>query len=136
MQLKKTLHQGKPACIAWNQSGSSYISEVYARAGFDGVIIDLEHGPFSLETTAHHCQAMQCSDSTPLARVVSDDAGIIKRVLDTGIYGLLIPQIDTMEQAIEAVSATKYPPQGMRGVAGSTRAAGFGQQSYDLLSTF
>ncbi len=128
MKLKEKLQRGEKACVAWNQTGACYTSEIFARAGFDGVIIDLEHGPFSLETTVHHCQALSCCEATPLARIADDSPSLIKRVLDTGVHGLLIPQIGTAAQARNAVAATKYPPQGMRGVAGSTRAAGFGHE--------
>ncbi len=133
MLVKQKLQQGKQVCIAWNQSGSNYISEIFARAGFDGIIIDLEHGPFSLETTAQHCQAIQCSNATPMARVVDRHTSTIKRVLDTGIYGLLIPHISSVTKAKQAIAATKYPPEGVRGVAGSGRAAGF---THDAIQYF
>lgn len=134
MILKKKLQLGQKAAVAWNQTGACYASEIFARAGFDAVIIDLEHGPFSLESTVHHCQALSCSDATPLARIADDSVSLIKRVLDAGIYGLLVPQIESAEQARGVVAAAKYPPQGIRGVAGSTRAAGFGHEPLKYLS--
>ena len=134
MTFKSKLQRGQKAALAWNQTGAAYTSEIFARAGFDGVIIDLEHGPFSLETTMHHCQALSCCDAAPFARIADDSASLIKRVLDTGIHGLLVPQVETAEQARGVVAATKYPPQGIRGVAGSTRAAGFGHRPLDYLS--
>ena len=134
MTLKKKLQLGRKAALAWNQTGASYTSEIFARAGFDGVIIDLEHGPFSLETAMHHCQALSGSDATPLARIADDGVSLIKRVLDMGIYGLLVPQIENAEQARGVAAAAKYPPQGIRGVAGSTRAAGFGHNPMEYLS--
>ena len=129
MLIKQKLQQGKQVCVAWNQSGSNYISEIFARANFDGVIIDLEHGPFGLETTIQHCQALQCSDTTPMARSTDGHKSTIKRILDTGVYGLLIPHISNVEEAKQAIAATKYPPEGIRGVAGSHRAAGFTHES-------
>ena len=134
MVFKKKLQLGQKVVVAWNQTGACYTSEIFARAGFDGVIIDLEHGPFSLETTAHHCQALSGSDATPLARIADDSVSLIKRVLDTGIYGLLVPQIESAEQVRGVVAAAKYPPVGIRGVAHSTRAAGFGHEPVKYLS--
>ena len=128
MTFKSKLQRGQKAALAWNQTGSAYTSEIFARAGFDGVIIDLEHGPFSLETTMHHCQALSCCDAAPFARIADDSVSLIKRVLDTGIHGLLVPQVENAEQARGVVAATKYPPQGIRGVAG------FGHRPLEYLS--
>ena len=96
-------------------------------------MVDLEHGPGDIITLAGQAQAMKATSAVPLARASWNDFVQAKRILDAGAYGILFPYVNTAEEARAAVLACKYPPQGMRGVAGSPRAAGYGQNSLEYL---
>jgi 2-dehydro-3-deoxyglucarate aldolase/4-hydroxy-2-oxoheptanedioate aldolase len=104
-----------------------------SRAGFDWLVIDMEHGPGDVLTLVSQLQAMNGSGVVPMVRTPWNDFVIIKRILDAGAYGLLIPYVNTKEEAEAAVRACMYPPDGIRGVAGSPRAPGFGQDSLDYI---
>ncbi len=131
--VKKLLKEGKNVIAAWVQAASPITAEIVARAGFDVVMIDLEHGPGDVMSTVAQVQAMQGADAMPFARAPWNDMVAIKRILDAGIYGLLVPYVNTAKEAVAAVRAAKYPPQGMRGIAGSPRAAGYGNNSMQYL---
>jgi 2-dehydro-3-deoxyglucarate aldolase/4-hydroxy-2-oxoheptanedioate aldolase len=123
---KRLLKEGKRVSAAWLQSGNPIMAEIVARCGFDVVMIDMEHGPGDILTLISQVQACQCSASVPFARAPWNDLVAIKRILDAGVYGLLVPYVNSAEEARAAVAAAKYPPLGVRGIAGSPRAAGFG----------
>jgi 2-dehydro-3-deoxyglucarate aldolase/4-hydroxy-2-oxoheptanedioate aldolase len=105
-----------------------------SRAGFDWLIIDMEHGPGDILTLISQLQAMNGSGVVPLVRAPWNDFVAIKRILDAGVYGILFPYINTKAEAEAAVRACKYPPAGIRGVAGSPRAAGYGQNPKEYLT--
>ena len=125
--LKQMLKQGKKTAGSWLQMGSPIASEIVGRAGFDWVIIDMEHGLGDIMTLVSQLQAVSGGNTVPIVRVPWNDFVIIKRVLDAGAFGLIIPYVNTKEEAEAAVRACKYPPDGIRGLAGSTRAAWFNQ---------
>jgi 2-dehydro-3-deoxyglucarate aldolase/4-hydroxy-2-oxoheptanedioate aldolase len=100
-------------------------------AGFDWLLIDMEHGPGDYQTLLAQLQAIQGSPATPVVRVQWNDPGIIKRVLDLGAHGVMIPLVGNRAECEAVIRACKYPPDGQRGVAGSHRAAGFGRFSAD-----
>jgi len=132
-RVKRLIKQGKKMSGAWSQIASPMATEILARAGFDFLMIDLEHGPGDVLALVTQCQAMNGSDAVPFVRAPWNDFVVIKRILDAGAYGVLIPYVNTKAEAEAAVSACKYPPQGIRGVAGSPRAAGYGQNSMNYL---
>lgn len=105
---------------------SPALVEMAAFAQFDFVIIDNEHGPAGIETTEHMIRAARCAGIVPLVRVSGANVQEILRTLDVGASGVQVPQVNNPEQARLVVEAAKYPPMGNRGVAFSTRAAGFG----------
>lgn len=113
----------------WVSIGHPAIVEAAARAGFDFVLIDTEHTETSLETVAELVRAAAAAPGSVgvIVRAASNDPVRIKRILDIGVDGLMVPMIDTVEAAEKLVSATRYPPDGERGVA-SGRAAGYGQR--------
>jgi 2-dehydro-3-deoxyglucarate aldolase/4-hydroxy-2-oxoheptanedioate aldolase len=125
-KVKILLKEGKRVSAAWLQAGNPMTAEIVARCGFDIVMIDMEHGPGDIQTLIAQIQACQCSESVPFVRAPWNDLVVIKRILDAGVYGLLVPYVNTKEEALRAVAAAKYPPLGVRGIAGSPRAAGFG----------
>ena len=131
---KKLLTNGKKTIGSWLQLGSSLSAEIIAKAGPDWVVIDMEHGPYDIPTLISQVQALAQYDVTPLARAPWNNFVAIKQILDCGILGILVPYVNTREEAEMAVKACKYPPQGIRGVAGSPRAAGFGMDGKRYLA--
>ncbi len=127
--VKQLLREGKKTVGAWAQLGSPLTAEILARAGFDWLMIDMEHGPGDIMTLISQCQAISGTSCVPLVRAPWNDFVIAKRILDAGAYGILFPYVNTRAEAEAAVRACRYPPAGIRGVAGSPRAAGFGQGS-------
>jgi 2-dehydro-3-deoxyglucarate aldolase/4-hydroxy-2-oxoheptanedioate aldolase len=127
------LKEGKRTAGAWLQIASPFTAEIMSRAGFDWLIIDMEHGPGDILTLISQLQAMNGYGVVPLVRAPWNDFVIIKRILDAGAYGVLVPYVNTKAEAEAAVRACKYPPDGMRGVAGSPRAPGYGQNALDYM---
>jgi 4-hydroxy-2-oxoheptanedioate aldolase len=111
---------------AWCNLASSMTVEMAANAGFDWILIDQEHGPGDNATLLHQLQAVGDKPSAVIARVVWNQMPLIKRTLDLGASGIMIPYIETAEDAAKAASYMQYPPQGLRGAAMSPRATGYG----------
>lgn len=106
--------------------GSPLSARMAAQLGFDWVLIDLEHGACTEATLPGLLVAVEGTDCSPVVRVVSNDQDSIKRALDMGAVGVMVPYVSSAEEAEAAVSFTRYPPTGRRGVASSTIATGFG----------
>lgn len=106
---------------------SPLATEVVAGAGFDWALIDMEHGPNDLHTVLAQLQVLAGYDTTALVRPTSTDPIAIKRLLDLGAPGLLLPMVQSVAQARDVVAATRFPPYGSRGIGGATRANGFGR---------
>ena len=132
-RVKHMLNEGKKTSGAWLQIASPFTAEIMSRAGFDWLVIDMEHGPGDILALVSQIQAMSGTDTCALVRTPWNDFVTIKRILDTGAHGLLIPSVNSKEEAEAAVRACRYPPEGIRGVAGSPRAQGFGQNVQDYL---
>jgi 4-hydroxy-2-oxoheptanedioate aldolase len=116
--VKEKLAAGQPSVGAWLSLGSPWIAEIMAHMGFDWLVVDTEHGLSGFETTLHCFQAICTSDTMPMARVAWNDPALIKRLLDGGAMGLVIPMVNSPEDAERAVTAMKYPPEGNRSIAG------------------
>lgn len=117
---------GRPLVGAWICSGSPIAAEIVAGSGLDWTLIDGEHSPIGLESTLSLLQAVAPYPITPVVRVPSADATLIKQFLDLGAQNLLVPMVNTAAEAAAAVSATRYPPRGIRGVGSAlARAAQF-----------
>src|SRR5947208_814030 len=125
--FKRALVSGRPQIGLWSSLSSNYSVEVIAGAGFDWILLDTEHSPSDLESVLTQLQAAAAYPTHPVVRVPWNDMVTIKRVLDVGAQSLLIPYVSTAEEAKAAVSHTRYPPAGVRGVAGTTRATRFGR---------
>ncbi|MCM8759724.1 MAG: HpcH/HpaI aldolase/citrate lyase family protein [Candidatus Omnitrophica bacterium] len=123
--LKRKLKKGEVAIGAFVITAHPTIAEVLARSGFDWLVFDMEHGVIGIESVELMAQAVSGTATVPLVRVPWNDFVVIKQVLDTGVAGLVIPMVNTPEQAQQAVKATRYPPKGIRGI-GPHRASGFG----------
>lgn len=114
--FKRALSQGVPQFGLWAAFADAYVTEALAATGFDWLLIDNEHAPNDLRSTLAQLQAVAPYRSHPVVRPVRSDTALIKQMLDIGVQTLLLPMIDTVEQAREAVAATRYPPHGVRGV--------------------
>jgi 4-hydroxy-2-oxoheptanedioate aldolase len=125
--LKRAIRDGKSQIGLWSSLSSNYTVEVIAGAGFDWILLDTEHSPNDLESVLQQAQAAAAYPVSTVARVPWNDMVTIKRFLDIGIQTLLIPYVCSVAEAKDAVRYTRYPPAGVRGVAGSTRATRFGR---------
>jgi len=113
--VKEKLKAGKPSIGTWITIGHPDVSEFLATLGFDWFVFDMEHSPISFETVQVLMQASSFSKTIPLVRVAWNDIVLIKRALDIGAYGVVIPWVNTREDAINAVRYCHYPPKGVRG---------------------
>ena len=111
----------------WVSLASPFAAEVVAPAGYDWALIDLEHSPGDYFTTLGQMQAFAASNTTAIVRPEWNNPVVVKRLLDLGAPGLLFPMIQTVAEAEQAVASTRYPPNGVRGVSGATRATKFGR---------
>lgn len=106
----------RPLVGGWVCSGSALVAEIMAGSGLDWLLIDMEHGPNTLDTVRAQLQAVDGSPATPVVRVPIGDPVTIKQVLDLGAQNLLVPMVSTADEARAVVEATRYPPRGRRGV--------------------
>jgi 4-hydroxy-2-oxoheptanedioate aldolase len=133
--FKTALHRGDKLIGLWLSMANPYTAEVCATAGFQWLLIDGEHAPNDVRSTLAQLQAVAPYPAHPVARAVNGDPALIKQLLDIGVQTLLVPMVDTPEQASALVAATRYPPQGMRGVgAAVARASRWGARR-DYLET-
>jgi len=118
-RTKQLLQDGKPAFGTFMALGSTLGAEQLAHAGFDWLVIDQEHGAIDAPLMQGLLQAISTTDTVPLVRVPSVHGDWIGRALDAGAYGVIVPSVNTRAEAEAAVRATRYPPQGERGIGGS-----------------
>jgi len=121
--FKAALARAEPQIGLWLSLAQPYSTELCATAGFQWLLIDGEHGPNDLRSTLAQLQAVAPYASHPVVRSVNGDTAVIKQLLDIGAQSLLIPMVDTAEQAQAVVAATRYPPQGVRGVGAAVARA-------------
>ena len=126
-RLKAALLAGECQLGLWMSSRDGLAVEMMAGAGFDWVLIDMEHAPNDTGAVAGLLQATAAHDVSACVRVPWNDVVAIKRVLDVGAQTLVVPYVQSVDEARAAVAAVHYPPRGVRGVGGSTRASGFGR---------
>jgi len=125
--FKRSLAEGRVLYGLWASMSGAYAVEAIAGAGFDWLMIDTEHSPNDLESVLTQLQVVAAYPTQPVVRVPWNDMVTIKRYLDIGAQTLLIPQVNSADEAKAAVSYTRYPPAGLRGVGGTTRATRFGR---------
>ncbi|SIT49218.1 putative 2,4-dihydroxyhept-2-ene-1,7-dioic acid-like aldolase [Paraburkholderia piptadeniae] len=134
-RFKRGLAQGEPQFGLWTALADAYVVELLATAGFDWLLIDNEHAPNDVRSTLAQLQAVSAYRSHPVVRPVKSDAALTKQLLDIGAQTLLLPMIDTEEQAQAAVAATRYPPLGVRGVGSALARASRWNRVPDYLAT-
>lgn len=117
---------GHPPLGTWVMSASAIVAEAIGCAGFDWGVLDMEHTPIDLMDVVHLLQATAGTPMLPVLRVPWNDTVMVKRVLDAGAKTLLFPFVQNAEEATRAVAATRYPPEGVRGMAGMSRGSRFG----------
>lgn len=113
------LKQGKVALGGWEGLNSTAAAEIMAKAGFDWVAADVEHATHSIQDYAYLAKAVKCQGCVPLARVFDKNPASIRRILDAGAQGVIVPMIRNADDAREVVAAAKFPPLGKRGVGGA-----------------
>ncbi|MCS4241756.1 4-hydroxy-2-oxoheptanedioate aldolase [Rhizobium sp. BIGb0125] len=125
-RFKTAIKSGKPQIGLWLDMGEAIAAEIAGTSGFDWLVIDGEHGPNDLRSIIEQLRALSSSPAEPVVRVPVGDTWIIKQMLDAGARTLLVPMVDSAEQARELVRAIHYPPHGIRGVgAAVARASAF-----------
>jgi 4-hydroxy-2-oxoheptanedioate aldolase len=125
--LKAALREGRRQIGLWSSLATPHTVAVVAGAGFDWILLDAEHAPADLSATHAQLQAMAGGTATPVVRPAWNDAVLLKRYLDLGAQSFLVPMVQDAEEARRAVAATRYPPQGVRGVSVAMRANAFGR---------
>lgn len=125
MTLKKSLSRGIPTLGSWITLAHPAVAEIMAGAGFDWLAVDMEHSVITIREAEELIRVVGLSGSTPLVRLTSNDPDQIKRVMDAGAHGVIVPSINSAAEAERAVSSVYYPSRGRRGV-GLARAQGYG----------
>ncbi len=122
--------------------GNTMTVEMAGSAGFDWVLIDVEHGAGDQQSLVTQIQAVSSTPAVPIVRIESNEPPRFKRVLDLGASGVMVPYVSTVEEAEQAVASMRYPPRGIRGVAKLNRGSAFGaefeeyfERSHELLTT-
>ncbi|MBR73268.1 MAG: hypothetical protein CMM30_10085 [Rhodospirillaceae bacterium] len=116
-KLKKKMKRGQPTIGCWLSMGNAMAAEIVATSGYDAAVLDHEHGPGHLQGAISLLQALGENGPTPIMRVPWNDPVYIKRALDIGVMGIIIPYVQNAEEAEAAVAACHYPLKGIRGVA-------------------
>src|SRR6202011_1584585 len=129
--VKRALREGKPAVGTWLSLGSIIAARFMARAGFAWLTVDIEHSLVDWETATHMFASIADAGCTALARVPANRHDHIKRVLDNGAHGIVVPMVNSRAEAQAAVAAALYPPIGNRSVGGSQHALNFAATAND-----
>src|SRR5687768_7891021 len=129
--VKEKLRRGEPSYGTWLSLGDLYATRVLARLGFDWLTLDIEHSAIDWSQATTIFAAVADAGCVPLARVPEGSHHYIKRVLDAGAYGIVVPMVDTVEQARIAIAAAYYPPTGNRSVGGGMHSMNFAATAGD-----
>ena len=124
--VRAKLKRGEVSIGTWLTLPDPTAAQLMARAGFDWLTVELEHTPVTFETAAQSFALIAASGTVPLARVPWNTVENIKRVLDTGAWGIVVPMVNSRAEAEAAVAAARYPPLGRRSIGGQLHAANFG----------
>jgi 4-hydroxy-2-oxoheptanedioate aldolase len=125
--FKASLAGGKPQVGLWSSLGSNIVAEILAGSGFDWILIDMEHAPNEVPGVLSQLQALAAGTAEPVVRCAWNDTVLMKRILDIGARSILLPFVQNAQEARAAVSATRYPPLGNRGVSVAQRANRYGR---------
>jgi len=125
--IKQRIKQGEAVNGCWLNLGSALTAEIVGSAGFDWVLIDLEHGAGNEKDVLCQLQALESSNTAAFVRIEGGARQRVHRVLDLGAEGIMCPHIDNVEEAKSLVDGLRYPPHGSRGIARMVRASGYGK---------
>ena len=125
--FKHGLAKGQLQIGLWSSLCSNMAAEIISDSGFDWILFDTEHSPNEIPGLMTQLQAIERGTATPVVRAAWNDAVLLKRILDIGAQSVLIPFVQNADEARRAVAATRYPPQGIRGTAGSARGSRYGR---------
>jgi 4-hydroxy-2-oxoheptanedioate aldolase len=128
-RIKQMWRDGKFVTMGWLSVSHGFTAEVMARQGFDTLCVDMQHGTTDMNDVWPMLQAISQTDCVPVVRVPWNDPPTIMKALDLGAYGIIVPLINTAEDAAKAVAACRYPPVGMRS-SGPVRAVHYGGSDY------
>jgi len=126
-RFKQGLREGRQLVGLWSSLSSAAATEILCDSGFDWILIDTEHAPNETPMVADQLRAASMGSASPVVRPAWNDLVILKRLLDVGVQTLLVPFVQSAEEAARAVAATRYPPHGIRGVASVHRANRYGR---------
>jgi 4-hydroxy-2-oxoheptanedioate aldolase len=126
-RFKHAIAAGRQQIGLWCSLPFAFTAEIVAPAGFDWLLFDTEHSPSGVPAVLSQLQAVAPYEVSPCVRAASNDTVLIKQLLDVGAQTLLLPYVQSAEEAERAVQAMRYPPEGVRGVSGLTRATRFGR---------
>lgn len=129
--VKRVLKEGKPSVGTWLSLASITAARFLARSGFDWLTVDMEHSLVGWETATHMFASIADAGCIALARVPANRHDPIKRVLDNGAHGIVVPMVNSRDEAQAAVAAARYPPIGIRSVGGSAHALNFDASAAD-----
>ncbi|MFQ3620175.1 MAG: aldolase/citrate lyase family protein [Spirochaetales bacterium] len=115
--VKQKLSKGEVSFGSWMQVGHPAVAEVLAQVGFDWIALDMEHSDTSVRDFTDAARGMEGTKTLPLARVRENDTLAIRQVLDSGAWGVIVPLVNSAEEALRAVQAAKFPPEGHRGTS-------------------
>jgi len=130
--LRDRIRSGALTLGSWITLGHPAIAEIMAKAGYDWLVVDLEHSVISIDVAGDLIRTIDLCGVVPLVRLTSNDSNQIKRVMDAGAHGIVVPSVNSAAEAERAVAATRYAPRGTRGV-GLGRAQGYGVSFQDYL---
>ncbi len=128
-KIKQLWRENKCATLGWLSVSHGFTAEVMARLGFDALCVDLQHGLSEMKDVVPMLQAISQTDTVPVVRVAWNEPAAIMKALDLGAYGIIVPLVNTAEEAARAVAACRYPPVGMRS-SGPIRAVQYGGADY------
>ena len=134
-EFKKKLLLGQQQIGFWLAMGSPNAAQIAGGAGFDWLVIDAEHGPNDITSLVSHMHALQGSNSNIIIRPPVGETWMIKQLLDIGCQTILVPMVETVEQATQLVQAMNYPPKGIRGVGAALARASHHNRIADYLQT-
>jgi len=132
LSLKKKLENNELSIGSWISLAHPSIAEIMAQSGFDWLVVDLEHSVITIREAEEIIRIIDLSGVTPLVRLTSNNADQIKRIMDAGSHGIIVPMVNSADDARRAVAAVKYSPAGIRGY-GLARAQGYGAKFKEYL---
>ena len=130
ISVKEKLAAGEPSIGTWSSSGDPTVVEVLARTELDWINLDFEHNPIDVSTAIHCLRAMGGTGKAPFARIPWNDPVWIKRVLDIGFLGVVVPDVKSPDDARRAVAAARYRPDGVRGIGSARGMLVYGDDYY------